>query len=86
MVLDEACSGQLELMCHGWEEEGAGSMEAILTTKPAAFCKNAQGRDTRVSHSGLLMANMLSEHIRHCLLGWLDICGASAFRSNVSQC
>jgi len=58
-------------MCHGWEEEGAGSMEEILTTKPAAFHKNAQGRDIRVSHSRHLMATMLSEHSRHCLLGWL---------------
>lgn len=58
-------------MCHSWEEEGAGSMEGILTTKPAAFYKNAQGRDTGVLHTGRLMATMFSEHIRHCLSGWL---------------
>lgn len=58
-------------MCHSWEEEGAGSMEEILTTKTAAFFKNTQRRGTGMLYSGRLMAVMLSEHTKHCFSGWV---------------
>lgn len=60
-------------MCHGWEEDGAGSVVGISATQPAPFYSDARGRGTRLSHNGDLMACKLSEQIRckYCL--WVAV-------------
>lgn len=51
-------------MCHGWEEEGAGSTVGISATQPAPFYNDARGTGTRLSHNGDLMVCKLSEQIQ----------------------